>query len=149
MKYGEPARVLYLENSPLVSRKLLADLAGTAGVETARSHGEFEAFVRANHYELVVAESLPGWPALEAFQLLQRLDPGVPFLAVADPADEEMAIECVRQGAADYLLNDRLARLPFAVRRALEERVAPGIGWSGRGRLLASLSPPWRTRFWR
>jgi PAS domain S-box-containing protein len=125
-------RVLYVEGRPAVSQKLLAELAGTAEVETARSHEEIEALVRRNRYDLVVAESLPGWPALEALQLLQSLDPGVPFLAVADPADEDRATECLRQGAADSVLEDRLASLPIAVRRVLEEKLPPGIGQPGK-----------------
>jgi light-regulated signal transduction histidine kinase (bacteriophytochrome) len=35
---------------------------------------------------------------------------------------ELKAVECIKQGAADYVLKDNLARLPQAVRRAIEER---------------------------
>ena len=148
MKYGDPVRVLCLEGRPGVSAKLQAELADTGEVETTRSQAEFEAFVRRNRYHLVVAESLPGWPALEALRLLQRLDPGVPFLAVADASDEDMAIECLRQGAADYVLKDRPARLTIAVRRALEEKVPPvSASRAKTGRWCWSrCSPRWRTR---
>ena len=124
--------MLYVEGRPVVSGKLAAELAAAGGVDTARSPGEFEALVRRHRYDLVVAESLPGWPALEALQLLQRLEPGVPFIAVADPAEDEMAVECLRRGAADYVLKDRLARLPFAIGRALEQKVSPGIRQPGK-----------------
>src|SRR5208283_3971208 len=32
------------------------------------------------------------------------------------------AVECIKRGATDYVLKDGLARLPEAVRRALQER---------------------------
>ena len=35
---------------------------------------------------------------------------------------DEAAVECIKEGAADYVLKDRVARLPLAVRRALKER---------------------------
>ncbi|MDP2833213.1 MAG: HD domain-containing phosphohydrolase, partial [Pseudomonadota bacterium] len=37
---------------------------------------------------------------------------------------EELAVEAVKQGASDYIVKDRLARLPIAVRRALEEKAS-------------------------
>ncbi len=33
-----------------------------------------------------------------------------------------MAVECIKQGITDYVLKERLARLPVVVARALEER---------------------------
>ncbi len=44
----------------------------------------------------------------------------VPFLVITSAADEDEAAECVRQGAADYLFRDRLARLGPAVKQALD-----------------------------
>jgi DNA-binding NtrC family response regulator len=37
-------------------------------------------------------------------------------------ANEEVAVECMKGGAADYLLKDRVARLSSAVEHALEEQ---------------------------
>jgi PAS domain S-box-containing protein len=46
----------------------------------------------------------------------------VPFLFVSGTMGEEVAIDCLKDGATDYVLKHRLARLAPAVRRALEER---------------------------
>jgi PAS domain S-box-containing protein len=35
---------------------------------------------------------------------------------------DEMAVECLKEGVADYVLKDRLARLPVVVRRALHDK---------------------------
>ncbi len=43
----------------------------------------------------------------------------LPLVVVADPTSEDMAIRCLRLGASDYVLSDRLARLPQAVRSAV------------------------------
>ena len=46
----------------------------------------------------------------------------IPFIIVSGSVGEEAAIDALRQGAYDYVLKDRPARLGQAVRRALEEK---------------------------
>ena len=41
---------------------------------------------------------------------------------VTGPVGEEIAVECIKQGAVDYLLKDRLARLSSSVGQALEQK---------------------------
>ena len=42
-----------------------------------------------------------------------------PFICVSGTIGEETTVELLKQGAADVVLKDRLARLPFAVERAI------------------------------
>jgi len=46
----------------------------------------------------------------------------IPFIVVTGTVSEEAAVECLKKGAADYLLKDRMARLGSAVTHALAER---------------------------
>jgi diguanylate cyclase (GGDEF)-like protein len=46
----------------------------------------------------------------------------LPFIIVSGCMGEEMAVECMKAGAADYLLKDRLGRLGHAVTQALERK---------------------------
>ena len=73
--------------------------------------------------DLILADyhlpTLDGWRALALCR--ERL-PTVPFIFVTGAMGEELAVESIKQGATDYILKDRLARLPAAVQRALEER---------------------------
>ena len=48
----------------------------------------------------------------------------VPVIVVTGALGDEAAVECLKQGAADYLLKDRLARLGQAVAHALERKQA-------------------------
>src|SRR5262249_10223042 len=49
-------------------------------------------------------------------------DIDVPFLVVTGNADEDNAIECMKVGAADYLIKDRLGRLGQAIAHATRAR---------------------------
>lgn len=60
--------------------------------------------------------------AMHALQLLQQRNLDIPFIVVTGSISEEVAVECMKQGAADYLLKDRLMRLPQAVMHAVQEK---------------------------
>jgi PAS domain-containing protein len=47
----------------------------------------------------------------------------LPFILVTGVLGEERAVESIKKGAADYILKDRLSRLPVAVRKAFEDKV--------------------------
>ena len=73
--------------------------------------------------DLILSDhDLPAFDALQALTLLKKQDLDIPFVIVSGVISEEIAVEAMKQGAADYLLKDRLARLGAAVEHALEER---------------------------
>src|SRR6266851_9024110 len=73
--------------------------------------------------DVIVADySLPQFNAPYALKHLRERGLDVPFIVVTGTVTEEAVVECMKQGAADYLLKDRMARLGPAVSRALEER---------------------------
>lgn len=73
-------------------------------------------------YDLILADfTLPQFNALEALAILNDAEINIPLIVVTGTISEEIAVECIKQGASDYLLKDRLARLPAAVQHALEE----------------------------
>ena len=84
------------------------------------------AFRRALHKnlpEVVLADyNLPTWKGMEALKVLraERLD--IPMILVSGALGDVTAVECIKQGATDYVLKDGLARLPEVVRRALREK---------------------------
>lgn len=55
----------------------------------------------------------------QALLLLQRAGYQLPFICISRPEFEEEALEMLSAGAADYLLEDRLRRLPGAILQAL------------------------------
>jgi diguanylate cyclase (GGDEF)-like protein/PAS domain S-box-containing protein len=65
--------------------------------------------------------SMPGFSGLRAIELLRTAGQHLPIILVSGTVGEEEAVRAMREGATDYLLKDRLVRLPVAVRRALAE----------------------------
>jgi PAS domain S-box-containing protein len=68
--------------------------------------------------------SLPQFNGLEALRLLKEHDVDVPFILITGSLTEEVAVECMKEGAYDYILKTSLKRLPSAVMNALEKKEA-------------------------
>ncbi len=88
-------------------------------VSTAK---DFTERVQTQQYDLILADfRLPDWSGLEAVNWLRSSGFTVPFILVTGTLGDELAIECIRAGANDYVLKDNLERLPIAVRHALDQ----------------------------
>jgi DNA-binding NtrC family response regulator len=73
--------------------------------------------------ELVISDySMPEFNGLRAAQLLRERHPDIPFILISGTVGEDIAVEAMKQGATDYLLKDRIARLGKAVHQALEQK---------------------------
>jgi signal transduction histidine kinase len=119
-------RVLVLEDEPADAELALAALA-EGGFECqatlAQGRSAFEAAFSEGSFDLVLADyRLPDYTGLEALEHVRRRNPLLPFVLVSGALGEERAVEALRSGATDYVLKQGLARLPSAVRRALDER---------------------------
>jgi signal transduction histidine kinase/FixJ family two-component response regulator len=66
--------------------------------------------------------SMPQFNGLRAAELLQASGLNIPFILISGTVGEEVAVEAMKHGATDYLLKDRIARLPNAVQRALAQK---------------------------
>ena len=66
---------------------------------------------------------LPQFGALRALELLRDRGADVPLIVVTGAVGEEKAVDCIKHGAVDCLLKDRLARLGTAVGQAITQAV--------------------------
>jgi PAS domain S-box-containing protein len=65
---------------------------------------------------------MPQFDSTTALRLLQETGLDIPFILVSGTIGEELAVSAMKQGAADYLLKDRLTRLGAAVRQAIRQK---------------------------
>ena len=83
---------------------------------------DFRAALKGPAPDLVLADyTLPGFDGMSALRLVRECWPNVPFVFVSGSLGEERAIDALKSGATDYVLKDRLQRLPAVVRRAITE----------------------------
>jgi DNA-binding NarL/FixJ family response regulator len=68
---------------------------------------------------LISDSSVPRLGTLEAITVVRELAPAVPFIVVSGTITEELAVEAMRAGAADYVTKEHLERLGPAVIREL------------------------------
>jgi len=66
--------------------------------------------------------SMPGFSAADALTVLKAHTKKIPFILVTGTVSEEFAAGIIKQGADDYFLKDRLARLPAAIEAAIREK---------------------------
>ncbi|MBE3144797.1 MAG: PAS domain S-box protein [Planctomycetes bacterium] len=64
---------------------------------------------------------LPGFNGIEAIAVLRETNIDIPILIVSGAIVEEMAVECMRLGAHDYIMKNNLSRLCSAIARELKE----------------------------
>ncbi len=119
-------RVLHVEDNEL-DAELVAEALRKGGfsvsVVVVQTEAEFEEQLRAHRPDVVIADyNLPQWKGMEALEVLRREGLDIPLIVVSGALGDIGAVECIKRGATDYVLKDGLARLPEAVRRALQEK---------------------------
>jgi hypothetical protein len=73
--------------------------------------------------DLILADyNLPQFDAIRALQLLRARELDIPFIIVSGNVGDDFIVEAMKQGAADFLLKDRMARLGTSVKQALERK---------------------------
>ncbi len=124
---GPSLRVLLVEDNPADAELTLSELK-KAGYEVmadvVSTQEEFNEKLSAIPYDLVLSDyGLNGWSGEDVLAIVQRQAHAIPFILLTGSLGDERAVECIKKGATDVVLKDRMARLSPAVKRAMEERV--------------------------
>jgi len=122
-------RILLLEDLPddavLIERQLR-----NAGMDftslVAEEKTAFETALTSFKPDVILCDhSLPGFNSIEAFQLCKTREEAtgviIPFILVTGNVSEEFAVLSLKAGVDDYILKDRLKRLPNAIHGALKK----------------------------
>ncbi len=90
--------------------------------DIAKNGSEYEACLHKQRYDAVLSDyrlsNTNGWQLLD---LLRQSGQDIPFILVTGSLGEEAAVECIKAGMTDYVLKDRLFRLPMVIERGLRE----------------------------
>jgi signal transduction histidine kinase len=109
-------------DAALVVRALCKDGFDIAA-DVVQDEAAFTRALRTHPPEVVLADyNLPNWKGMEALKVLLSEGLDIPMILVSGALGDVTAVECIKQGATDYVLKDGLARLPEVIRRALREK---------------------------
>lgn len=120
----QPIRVLLVEDDPNDAEMVLHALR-CAGFEPEWSRVDTEVDYLAQlagQPDVILSDhALPAFGGPRALELLKASGLDVPFISVSGTIGEEVAVQAMRHGVADYLLKNNLLRLGSAVTRVLKE----------------------------
>jgi PAS domain S-box-containing protein len=118
-------KILHIEDTPtdaeLVDRQLKKSGVNfeTLIVDT---RAEYASALEEFRPDVILSDhSLPAFNSLDALKILQQTGKKIPFILITSTVSEEFAVSVMKEGATDYILKDRLQRLPNAVINALDK----------------------------
>jgi PAS domain S-box-containing protein len=118
-------RVLIVEDQEADAELIVRELR-RSGFEPdwQRVETETEYLARLNpNLDVILADyTLPSFDAPQALRLRNEREYDIPFIIISGTIGEIKAVNCIKLGAADYLLKDRLGRLGTAVKHAVDAK---------------------------
>jgi CheY-like chemotaxis protein len=120
---------LLLEDSP-EDVDLIERVLGRAGVNftlhVVKKKEEYEQTLYHLKPDIILSDhSLPQFNSIEAMQIWKEYQStnnvAIPFILITGSVSEEFAVQSIKAGADDYILKDRLKRLPSSLIGALEK----------------------------
>ncbi|HVZ17302.1 MAG TPA: response regulator, partial [Terriglobales bacterium] len=87
--------------------------------DVIRSQGELEKVLRARHYDLIVCDYvLSDGNAIQALKVAKAACFDGVFIVVSGSVGEEVAVECIKSGAHEFLRKIHMPRLPLVAAQA-------------------------------
>ncbi|MBC8416375.1 MAG: response regulator [Candidatus Cloacimonetes bacterium] len=119
----KPLKILIVEDNPSDAELIQLELRKTNKEFESRVVQDEENFLKeleAFQPDLILSGyTMSQFTGLDALDIVKKKCPEVPFIIVTGSVNEETAAKCMRWGAWDYVLKDRLVHLGNAVQNAI------------------------------
>ncbi len=121
-----PLRVLFVDDCDediRLSTRVLEKAGYEIHKQVVETSGQFGRALNSGNYDLILCDyRLPGWSGADVLSTVRDSGKELPVVLVTGTLGEETAVEMIKLGAADFVLKQRLFRLPLAIERALREK---------------------------
>jgi len=118
-------KILHLEDSDLDAELLQSHLE-KEGIDCTISRvflkNEFINAIQVTQFDLILSDNtLPDFDGIDALRLAKKFQPDTPFIFLSGTLGEDVAIEAMRWGAADYILKQKIEKFGVTIKRVIEE----------------------------
>ncbi|HEY2256305.1 MAG TPA: response regulator, partial [Variovorax sp.] len=120
-------RVLHLEGDPGDAQRIRASMQNEElafDIVWVQTREDFTAALQRQAFDLVLSDYELG--GLDVLRHIRQQHPELPVITISAGLSEEEAVDCMKAGATDYVLKQRLRRLGFSIPRALAEQQQRG-----------------------
>jgi putative two-component system response regulator len=118
--------ILIVEDVPTdaeLCQREVRKVLGECRFQVVETRHEYLAALREFLPDIILCDySMPGFDGLTALRLALEYSPETPFIMVTGSVTENVAVECMKAGAWDYIIKEHIKRLGPAVLNALEKR---------------------------
>ena len=92
-------------------------------IKVVSNRNDFLNALRHGNYDLILSDhSLPSFSSIEALVLMRSERISLPFILITSTVSEEFAVNMMKEGIDDYILKDRLQRLPTSIEIAMRNK---------------------------
>ncbi|MDD1764009.1 MAG: PAS domain S-box protein [Methanobacteriaceae archaeon] len=121
----EKIRIMMLEDVPFDAELAERELEqGNIPFSSLRveNEAEFKKGIKEFKPHIILADhSLPSFDGKSALKIAQEEIPQVPFIFFSGKIGGEFVVEVLREGAKDYVFKNNISKLPYTIKRALDE----------------------------
>ncbi len=97
----------------------------TFEIHHATNQETYEHAIEHFNPDLILSDySLPQYDGMQALEYIIKKQKNIPFIVVTGSINEEIAVDCIKAGASDYVTKEHLSRLSSAIYGALEKATA-------------------------
>jgi PAS domain S-box-containing protein len=122
---NEPLQALLVEDSETDAKivtHVLRRALGAIDSERVDTAASLREALERRDWDVVICDwSMPEFSAIAAIEILKDTNLDIPLIIVSGTVGEELAVRAMRAGARDYVLKDKLVRLPPVVEREIKE----------------------------
>jgi PAS domain S-box-containing protein len=122
----KPIKILFIEDNPSDAEIILRQIKKDRiqfDKKLVETRDKFLSELNTFRPDIIVSDySLPHFDGMTALQIRNEITPLIPFILVTGSINEEVAVECIKAGADDYILKNNLSRLGLALVNSINNK---------------------------
>lgn len=120
-----PMKILMLDDNPddaAIIKRVLINSKNPHEFKLVSNEDDYLQALDDYDPDIILSDNtMPCYSGTQALLISRNRQKPIPFILVTGTVSEEFAVSIIKQGADDYILKDRLTRLPAAIENALKQ----------------------------